>query len=228
MRLEAWQRHTDRLAFERDLLEVPGRSDWVVEQIGSGRRVLDIGCRGGALSRLILANNNRVWGLEPNAAAAKAAQREGVLVTVGDLGSRLPFEDSFFDVVHVGESLETVFDTKEFLFECSRVLERRGSLLFSALNLNRLENRVKMLQGKAISEAGAFPEDHAGDRIRHFNEAKLRELCKETGWLIEACVSLPVLKSKGKWVDRSLMALARLTPGLGALLLVRARKITSS
>ncbi len=228
MRLETWQSSTDRLANEGDLLQVPGRVDWLVEQVGVGMRVLDIGCRGGSLSRKMLDCNNRVWALEPNPAAALAAEKAGIQVTVGDPGERLPFENEFFDVVHVAESLETVFDTKEFMYECSRVLKRRGVLLFSVMNLNRLENRIRMLQGRTPRGAGAFPEDHGGERIRHFNEVKVRELCQETGWRIESVRSLPVLRSKGAWLDRSLMQLSRLTPGLGALLLVRALKTTQS
>jgi len=79
MRIETWLSSTDRLANEGELLQVPGRVDWVLDQVGVGKRVLDIGCRGGSLSRKVLDRNNQVWGLEPHPAAALAAFRERVL-----------------------------------------------------------------------------------------------------------------------------------------------------
>src|SRR3954469_10742117 len=104
----------DSLASEDALYDIPQRKEYLLGQIGRGKRVLDVGCLGGKLSREILERNNEVWGVEINPAAAEVAQRRGIRVKVADAEQGLPFEDSSFDVVHAGEVIEHLYDTKHF------------------------------------------------------------------------------------------------------------------
>jgi methionine biosynthesis protein MetW len=225
----------DQLPSEDAWLAIPGRIEFLLERIGRGKRVLDVGCLGGKLSRVILERNNEVWGVEINALAAEAARERGIRVKVGDVEEGLPFDDDSFDVVHAGELLEHLYDTKVFFEECRRVLRPGGALLFSAPNLNSLQNRLRVASGGYLEAAGAYPEDHHGSSIRVFNLAKLGELCARTGFeLVETRgIFLPFVRPLGtpglltrtldRTVTRTLSVAARLAPGLSQLLLVHAR-----
>src|SRR4051794_2265032 len=93
----------DSLASEEALFNIPYRKEYLLEQIGRGKRVLDVGCLGGQISRLIMEQNNVVHGVEINERAAQLARERGIRVKVADVENGIPFKDASFDVVHAGE-----------------------------------------------------------------------------------------------------------------------------
>ena len=79
--------------------------------VGSGKRVLDVGCSSGYLARPLVARGCTVIGLErdPDAAADARAVCDDVLV--GDVETmELPFEPGSFDVVLCGDLIEHLRD----------------------------------------------------------------------------------------------------------------------
>jgi 2-polyprenyl-3-methyl-5-hydroxy-6-metoxy-1,4-benzoquinol methylase len=224
MKIDDYVARHDILASEDVLFDIPFRKEYVLAAIGKGRKVLDVGCLGGRLSRLILEANNEVWGVELNEAAAREAERRGVRVKVANVEEGLPFEAATFDAVHAGEIIEHLYDTKFFLEEANRVLRPGGVLVFTTPNLNSLDNRLRVLAGGYLGLAGAYPEDHFGGHIRVFNLGKIHELCRQTGFRVEGVRGVPALEPKGKWVDRALGVAGRLAPTLSKLLVVKARK----
>jgi 2-polyprenyl-3-methyl-5-hydroxy-6-metoxy-1,4-benzoquinol methylase len=224
LKLHEYAAKYDDLAAEETLYNIPFRKEYLLSHIGRGKRVLDVGCLGGQISKLIQEQNNEVWGVEINPTAAKAAESRGIKVKVADVEEGLPFEKGSFDAVNAGEVLEQLYDTKSFFTEVARVLKPEGVFLFTAPNLNSLENRVRVAAGGYLSNAGAYPEDHSGDHVRQFNVGKLRELCAQTGFEIEDVRGIPALKPKGRVLDLSLSVLGRVAPGLSKLLMIKARK----
>jgi len=214
----------DSLASEDALLGIPFRKEYVLEQIGRGKRVLDVGCLGGKFSKLIQEQNNEVWGVEINPQAAARAESLGIRVKVADAEEGLPFPDQSFDAVHAGELIEHLYDTKHFFSEVARVLRPGGVFLFTTPNLNSLENRVRVATGGYLSMAGAYPEDHFGEHIRQFNVGKLRELCERSGLTLDDVRGIPALSHKGRALDLPLSVFGRLAPSLSKLLVARARK----
>lgn len=214
----------DHLSSEESLYNIPLRKEYLLSQIGRGKRVLDVGCLGGMISQLIKKQNNVVWGIDLNPAAAKAAQRRGIKVRIANIEEGLPFEDSFFDFINAGEVVEHIYDTKHFFQECHRVLRPKGHLIFTTPNLNSLENRVRIVSGGYLSMIGAYPEDHFGNHVRVFNIAKVRELCASCGFKLEEVRGIPALESKGRLFDLSLGFAGRLLPSLAKLLIVKAQK----
>jgi methionine biosynthesis protein MetW len=214
----------DSLASEQQLFNIPLRKEYLLEQIGRGKRVLDVGCLGGQLSRLMLEHGNAVWGVEINPAAAEVAAKRGILVKVADVEQGLPYEDEFFDVVHAGEVIEHLYDTKAFLSECRRVLKPGGLMLFTTPNLNSLENRLRVAVGGYLSMAGAYPEDHYGSHVRVFNVDKVRELCAQTGLELEEVRGVFNLERRARWIEAPLRVAARVAPTLSKLLIFKARK----
>lgn len=175
----------DSLADEDQWIEIPGRKEWVLGEIGKGKRVLDVGCLGGKFSQCIVREGNDVWGVEVNPYSARLAEKRGIQVKVADVEDGLPFEAETFDFVHAGGIMSHLYDTKGFFEEVKRVLKPGGSFLFVAPNLNSLENRFKILMGDYLLEAGMYPEDHHGSRIRFYNLEKIRELCTATGFTLD-------------------------------------------
>jgi methionine biosynthesis protein MetW len=213
------------LASEDALFNIPLRKEYLLSRIGKGKRVLDVGCLGGRVSKLIQDQNNEVWGVEVNSTSAALAEKRGIRVKVANIEDGLPFEDSSFDVVNAGEVVEHLYDTKFFFLETRRVLKENGLLIFTTPNLNSIENRIRIVLGGYPSMMGAYPEDHFGENVRVFNLPKIEELCRQTGFKLEDVSGVPGLQEHGKLVDLSLGWVGKFLPSWTKLLMVSARKI---
>jgi len=114
---------------------------------GPGRRVLDLGCRYGALTRAY-ARGNQVTGVDVDREALAEAAKLGIDTQWADVDVPLPFEDASFDVVVAGELLEHVRDPARLVAEAKRVLRPGGQLVASVPNAFRLKNRLRFLAGR--------------------------------------------------------------------------------
>jgi 2-polyprenyl-3-methyl-5-hydroxy-6-metoxy-1,4-benzoquinol methylase len=118
--------------------------------VGTGQRVLDIGCRDGALTRYYAANNE-VVGLDVDQRALDVcAQEIGIETRWADFNQGLPFDDACFDVVVAGEVLEHSISPVLLVAEIARVLRPRGMFVGSVPNAFRLKNRLRFLFGREI------------------------------------------------------------------------------
>jgi methionine biosynthesis protein MetW len=114
---------------------------------GPGRRVLDLGCRDGALSVAYL-DDNEVVGVDVDREALAHAEARGLKTEWADLDERLAFEDGSFDVVVAGEVLEHIRSPQQLIEESRRVLRPGGTLVGSTPNGFRLKNRVRFAAGR--------------------------------------------------------------------------------
>ena len=115
---------------------------------GPELRILDVGCRYGALTRAY-ADGNRVVGIDVDRAALEQAERDvGIETRWADVEEGLPFEDAEFDVVVAGEFLEHVRAPNEVVAEIRRVLRPGGTFVGSVPNAFRLKNRLAFLIGR--------------------------------------------------------------------------------
>jgi SAM-dependent methyltransferase len=136
---------------------------------GPGRRVLDLGCRYGALTRAYAAGNDIV-GVDVDREALAGAAALGIETVWADLDEPLPFPDADFDVVVAGEVLEHVRFPDRLLAEARRVLRPGGLLLGSVPNSYRLKSRLRFLLGR--------PPEFADDptHLHMFSPGDLRGL----------------------------------------------------
>jgi SAM-dependent methyltransferase len=115
---------------------------------GPGRRVLDLGCRDGALTRAYLAGND-VVGIDVDREALAQAAALGIATVWADAEEPLPFADANFDAVVAGELFEHLRDPAALVAECRRLLRPGGTFIGSVPNAFRLKNRLRFLVGRA-------------------------------------------------------------------------------
>jgi SAM-dependent methyltransferase len=134
---------------------------------GPGRKVLDLGCRDGALTRAY-AEGNELVGVDADREALEEAKRLGIETHWADLDGPLPFPDESFDVVVAGELLEHLRDPARLVGEAKRVLRPGGTFVASVPNAYRVKNRLRFLLGRK-------PEDDP-THLQMFSPANVRAL----------------------------------------------------
>jgi SAM-dependent methyltransferase len=143
---------------------------------GPGRRVLDVGCRSGALTRAYL-HGNEVVGVDVDRMALDEAARLGIETRWADAEEGLPFEDETFDVVVAGELLEHVRDPAALVGDARRVLRPGGTFVGSVPNGFRLKNRLRFLAGRKPetdpTHLHLFTPDDLRALLRGFDEPRL-------------------------------------------------------
>ena len=118
---------------------------------GPNKRVLDLGCRDGALTQAYAAGNEIV-GVDADREALAEAGKLGIETRWADLDEPLLFEDASFDVVVAGELLEHLRDPRRLVEEARRVLRPGGTFVASVPNGYRLKNRLRFLLGRRVED----------------------------------------------------------------------------
>ena len=147
----------------------PERTKLFSEVVGGpGRRVLDLGCRYGALTEYYAAGND-VTGVDIDREALEHAEaRLGIQALWADLDYPLAFMDETFDVVVIGEVLEHIREPHRLIGQAYRVLRPGGRLVGSTPNGFRLKNRLRFLTGR--------PAEVDPTHLHLFSPADVREL----------------------------------------------------
>jgi SAM-dependent methyltransferase len=115
---------------------------------GPGLRVLDLGCRTGALTQHY-AEGNTVVGVDVDRSALEQAEaRLGIETVWADVEEVLPFPDDSFDVVVAGELLEHLADPGAVVAHVRRVLRPGGRFVGSVPNAFRLKSRLRYAAGR--------------------------------------------------------------------------------
>jgi len=143
----------------------------ILSLVGSGKKVLDIGCGFGYLGKLLIGTGNEVYGVDIAEEALKKAAEDGIKTRVANVESEIPFADSSFDVVVAAEIIEHLRDTDRFLEEIHRILKPDGFLVLTTPNFLSLGRRIFYLLGRnAYHEASfTFPPTPAG-HLRYFSK----------------------------------------------------------
>ena len=134
---------------------------------GPGRRVLDLGCRDGALTQAYL-DGNEVVGVDADRDALAEATRLGIETRWADLDQPLDLDAESFDVAVAGELLEHLRDPQRLVGEVRRVLRPGGTFVASVPNAYRLKGRLLFLFGR--------PPENDPTHLQMFSAADVRAL----------------------------------------------------
>lgn len=164
---ERYEEHHRERRDEGDFVFVPERIPLFRDAIGQGKRVLDLGCRSGALTRYFLGGNT-VVGLDVDRAALAKAEALGIEPVEANVEEPLPFDEASFDAVVAGELLEHLQLPEALVAEARRVLRPGGVLVGSVPNAFRLQSRLRFALGRS-------PEDDP-THLHLFSPAAIRAL----------------------------------------------------
>jgi SAM-dependent methyltransferase len=154
------------------------RANLIKNSIGSGKKVLDLGCRDGSLTKYYI-DGNEVVGVDIDDIALSICKKNLDIQTFHlDLNEQLPFDNSSFDAVVAGEIIEHLIFPEFFVKEVYRVLRPEGIFCGSTPNVARIKNRIQFFLGKTpcFDYAGhlRFFDDAA--HLRYFSYSTLKSL----------------------------------------------------
>jgi 2-polyprenyl-6-hydroxyphenyl methylase/3-demethylubiquinone-9 3-methyltransferase len=142
--------------------------------------VLDVGCGEGQLTAELAGAGTAVVGIDVAEEALRRArsQHPSLDLRIVPADGTWPLEDSSFDVVWAGETIEHVADTATWLSEVWRVLRPGGTLLLSTPAHGRLRMLVLALSGRAFD--AHF--DPRSDHLRFYSRRSLARQLEELGF----------------------------------------------
>lgn len=150
------------------------RGELFKSKIGKNKRVLDMGCRDGALTKYFLENNN-IIGTDIDGQALEVANRNLKIETKQlDLNGQWGLSDNEFDAVVAAEILEHLYYPEQILNKVCDVLKPEGVFLGSVPNVFNLKNRFRLFWAQKEKTPLADPT-----HINHFSRQELKKLLEK-------------------------------------------------
>ena len=147
------------------------RRAFLLDAVGPGDRVLDLGCGDGSFTAALSATGTHPTGADVAEAALERARRRHPgpdYVRIEPHGP-WPFPDAAFDAVWAGEVIEHVADTERWIDEVRRVLRPGGALLVTTPSVGPLR-RLR------------WAPDPRGQHLRFYTRRSLRDLLRDMGF----------------------------------------------
>ncbi len=150
------------------------RGSFLEKNIGKGKKVLDIGCRDGALTSYYCKGND-VLGIDIDGEALERAHEKlGIQIQKIDLNGDWGLPAESFDVVVAAEVLEHVYYPNIVLEKISKVLKPDGILIGSIPHAFSVQNRLRYLFG---TKKGTPLQDPT--HINHFWAYDFKKIVQE-------------------------------------------------
>ncbi len=181
----------DGLRYDTTQWDVRSSHGFIVALVGTGKRVLDVGCATGGLLEALKERGNEGLGLEGDAPQARAAAARGLAVTEWDLRRGLPpLEGQTFDVVIFADVLEHVADPAPLLQGARSHLAPGGRLLISVPNVAHLSVRLRLLAGRfEYRDHGIMDQTH----LRFFTRHSASRLLEGCGYQVLRQMAVPAI-----------------------------------
>jgi 2-polyprenyl-3-methyl-5-hydroxy-6-metoxy-1,4-benzoquinol methylase len=153
----------------------------IIDMVGTGKRVLDVGCATGYLAKRLKERDNTVVGIEIDPEAAALAEPWMERCVVGDL-EQLDLEETFgterFDIIVFADVLEHLSDPIVVLQAVQALLGSGGSVVVSIPNVAHGAVRLALLQGRFdYRPLGILDDTH----LRFFTRETLEDFLGAAG-----------------------------------------------
>jgi 2-polyprenyl-3-methyl-5-hydroxy-6-metoxy-1,4-benzoquinol methylase len=164
-----------------DLSETNTSHAMVIDMIGKGRRVLDVGCGTGVVAEVLAGRGCDVVGIEMDEGAAVEAKKHVTELFVGriqelDLGAC--FGSRRFDFILVADVLEHLEAPVGVLRDLASFLAPGGAIVASIPNVAHGAVRLALLQGRfSYTDAGLLDRTH----LRFFTRDGVESLFEDAG-----------------------------------------------
>jgi 2-polyprenyl-3-methyl-5-hydroxy-6-metoxy-1,4-benzoquinol methylase len=137
--------------------------------IGKGKKVLDVGCRDGSLTKHFL-EGNVVTGIDIDTnALSRAKEKYGMKTIYADLGGDWhEIDGDAYDCIIAGEVLEHLYYPEDVVRKVFKHLKDDGIFLGSVPNAFSLKNRLRYLKGEKKNTPLEDPT--------HINQFSVQEL----------------------------------------------------
>jgi SAM-dependent methyltransferase len=168
---DLWERLPAELAVpDREL-----RRSFLLSELRSGYRVLDLGCGAGEFTAIATEAGAAAIGIDIAEAAVRRARaaHPQLQFVLGEIDGELPFEDGGFELVWASEVIEHVGDTARWLSEARRVLVPGGRLLITTPS----HGRLRLLVGGIERYSPPL-----GDHLHLYSRASLAALLGDFGF----------------------------------------------
>jgi GT2 family glycosyltransferase/2-polyprenyl-3-methyl-5-hydroxy-6-metoxy-1,4-benzoquinol methylase len=151
---------------------------------GFNKRVLEVGCSTGFMTKILQERGCRVTGLEIDPVAARRAARFAERMIVADVEA-IEFADVFpderFDVIVFGDVLEHLVDPLAVLRHSASILAPEGAVLASIPNITHGSVRLALLTGRfQYTAEGLLDRTH----LRFYDREGVEALFEDAGYVI--------------------------------------------
>lgn len=161
------------------------------------KRVLDVGCGGGATGRVLKEKGvEEIVGVEINTEVAEFAKKDYDMVLVGDVEKiELPFPPLYFDCIIYGDVLEHLLDPWSLLRKHNNYVRSGGIIVVSVPNVRH----YRILKKLVFSGRWDYVEEGILDRthLRFFTLRNALEMIQQGGYQIREVKSRI---SAAKWL----------------------------
>jgi 2-polyprenyl-3-methyl-5-hydroxy-6-metoxy-1,4-benzoquinol methylase len=170
-----YEEHHEKRRSDSFVLLEKERAEFFSKNVGTGKKVLDIGCRDGALTKYFT-EGNTVTGFDIDVKSLeRAKERYGIEGKQVDLNDQwhTGYQEQF-DAVVAGEVLEHVYHPDEVIKKAASVLKEGGVFVGSVPNAFSLKNRIRLLFGTKKGTPLSDPT-----HINHFHCSELKGYLEE-------------------------------------------------
>lgn len=166
-------------------VESEGIASRVVRLAGMDKRVLELGCYSGHMSKILVDRGCEVVGLEMDAEAAAVARKVCTQVYEVDLDDdewvALLKDQPKFDVVIAADVLEHLRDPGKCLSRVRTLMAENATLIVSTPNIAHGGVIASLMQGSfQYRDTGLLDRTH----VHFFTEQSLRDILKEQGFVV--------------------------------------------
>ncbi len=147
------------------------RGRFLSSVIGTDKKVLDVGCRDGALTKYFVKDNTVVGADIDELALTRAEKDLGIRIKHVDLNGDWGFEEGSFDAVVAAEILEHLYYPDKVIQKIAKVLVQDGVFVGTVPNAFSLINRLRLLIKR---KKGTPLEDPT--HINHFTVKELNDI----------------------------------------------------